>query len=79
MKAKLEFEEKGERHVKTIRETVTSELQKNPKVCIDYISVAEGHSSEELADDDELCATSSTLLSVAVTIGETRLIDNVVL
>lgn len=71
------FRDKGERRVHALREDVRNELQGHPEVHIDYISVADGCSSAEL-QDDELCA-ASTLLSVAVTIGNTRLIDNIML
>ena len=49
-------------------------IEKNPLARIDYISISDGDTLEEL---DQL--RRSALVSLAVHIGKTRLIDNVVL
>jgi 3-methyl-2-oxobutanoate hydroxymethyltransferase/pantoate--beta-alanine ligase len=75
--ARQMFEEGGERRVSVLRQALMDELHSHPHVHIEYISVADGLSAEEL-QSDEFCA-ASTLISVAVTIGSTRLIDNIML
>ena len=64
----------GERRSHTIRDAVTSMIGSEPLAQIDYVSVADGESLEELEAIDH-CA----LVSVAARFGDTRLIDNTVL
>ena len=76
-RAHHEYTEIGERRVHVLKNNVYADLMSNPNICVDYVSLANGNTAEELSDDT-LCP-NSTLLSVAVTIGETRLIDNIIL
>jgi pantoate--beta-alanine ligase len=63
----------GEKDAKKIRQQMTELIQKQPLANIDYISIADAETLEEL---DEL--RPPALVSLAVRIGKTRLIDNVV-
>jgi pantoate--beta-alanine ligase len=77
--ANKEFKNKnGFIEVKHIKDIVIYVLLSNPNVSIDYVSVANGETGQEL-DDDYICTSSTLLLSVAVKIGNTRLIDNIIL
>jgi pantoate--beta-alanine ligase len=64
----------GEKDAKTIRRQMTELIQKQPLAEIDYISIADAETLDEL-DEVRLPA----LVSMAVKIGKTRLIDNIVL
>ncbi|MFC1950212.1 pantoate--beta-alanine ligase [Chloroflexota bacterium] len=64
----------GEDDVQTIRQKMTNLIQKQPLANIDYVSIA----NVETLDELDTVRTSS-LVSLAVKIGGTRLIDNVVL
>jgi pantoate--beta-alanine ligase len=64
----------GEKNAKTIRRQMTDLIQKQPLADIDYISIADAESLDEL---DKV--RPPALVSLAVRIGRTRLIDNVVL
>jgi pantoate--beta-alanine ligase len=64
----------GERDAGTIREQMTELIQKQPLAAIDYISIADAETLEEL---DEV--NPPALVSMAVRVGKTRLIDNIVL
>ena len=64
----------GERSAERLRREMTALLQKEPLASIDYVSIADPKTLGEL---DEV--TSPALVSIAVRIGTTRLIDNVVL
>ena len=64
----------GEKDAEHIRRAMTELIQKQPLANIDYISVAHNETLEEL---DEV--KPPALVSLAVRIGKTRLIDNVVL
>ena len=66
---------KGERSAEALRRLVTEAIQREPLACIDYVSMADAESLEELTGPIERPA----MLSLAVRIGNTRLIDNVVL
>jgi pantoate--beta-alanine ligase len=61
----------GERDAKTIRRQMTDLIQKQPLAEIDYISIADAETLDEL---DEV--RPPALVSMAVKIGKTRLIDN---
>jgi pantoate--beta-alanine ligase len=64
----------GERNAPKLRQEMTDLIQKEPLAAIDYVSIADPETLEEL---DEV--SPPALLSLAVKIGDTRLIDNVVL
>jgi pantoate--beta-alanine ligase len=64
----------GELNAKRLRQAMTGLIQKEPLVTIDYVSIADAETLEEL---DEIVAPA--LASLAVKIGSTRLIDNNVL
>ncbi len=64
----------GEKDADKIRQQMTSLIRKEPLAKIDYISIADADTLEELKLIDR-----SALASLAVRIGKTRLIDNTVL
>jgi pantoate--beta-alanine ligase len=64
----------GERNAEHLRQQMTDLIQKQPLATIDYVSIADAETLDEL-DTVEPPA----LASMAVKIGKTRLIDNVVL
>ncbi len=65
---------RGERDAERLRQKMTSLLKKEPLAEIDYVSIVNPETLDEL---DKV--TSPALVSLAVKIGKTRLIDNVVL
>jgi len=65
---------KGERNAETIRQQMTSLISKEPLAKIEYVSIADTQTLEELSEIDR-----PALASLAVRIGKTRLIDNMVL
>ncbi len=69
-----ELWEKGEKDTESIREQMRGLIQKEPLASIDYVSIAGPETLEEV---EEL--KMPALVSLAVRIGKTRLIDNVVL
>ena len=64
----------GERDAEHIREQMRALIQKEPLATIDYVSIAEPETLEEM---DRV--KTPALVSLAVKIGSTRLIDNIVL
>ena len=64
----------GERSADRIRQEMTNLIQSEPLAQIDYVSVADPTSLEELEH-----ITGPALVSMAVKVGKTRLIDNLVL
>ncbi|MDP6141853.1 MAG: pantoate--beta-alanine ligase [Dehalococcoidales bacterium] len=64
----------GERDAHRLRQEMTSLLKKEPLVKIDYVSIADRETLNELTQ-----IISPALASLAVKIGSTRLIDNIVL
>ncbi len=64
----------GERNAGKIREKMRALIDCEPLAQIDYISVADAESLEELGEIDR-----PALVSLAVRVGKTRLIDNIVL
>ena len=64
----------GQRSADDIREQMVALIGKEPLAKIDYVSVADPETLEELT-----MIESSALVSMAVRIGKTRLIDNVLL
>jgi pantoate--beta-alanine ligase len=65
---------KGERTAERIRLEMLSVLQDEPLGEVDYVSVADPDSL-----DEQTCSGDGSLVSLAVRIGRTRLIDNIVL
>ena len=63
----------GEKDAQTIRQQMTELIQKQPLANIDYISIADAETLDEL---DKV--RPPALVSLAVRIGKTRLIDNIV-
>jgi len=61
----------GEEDAEKIRRQMTSLIQKEPLAQIDYVSIADSETLEELSSIDR-----PVLASLAVRIGKTRLIDN---
>ncbi len=61
----------GERDAETIRRQMTKLIQKQPRAKIDYISIADAETFDELDT-----VRPPALVSMAVKIGKTRLIDN---
>ncbi|HZQ38246.1 MAG TPA: pantoate--beta-alanine ligase [Dehalococcoidia bacterium] len=64
----------GERDGGLLRKAALDIIEQEPLAQVDYVSLADGGTLEELAQ-----AMPGALLSLAVRIGKTRLIDNVVL
>ena len=64
----------GETDAERLRQEMTALIQKDPLAGIDYVSVAHPETLEELKE-----VTTPSLVSIAVRIGKTRLIDNVVI
>jgi pantoate--beta-alanine ligase len=65
---------KGERNAETIRQEMTSLIGEEPLAKIEYVSIADAETLEELTEFDK-----PALASLAVRIGKTRLIDNILL
>ena len=65
---------RGERDAERLRQEMRALIQKQPLAKIDYVSVANAETLDELDR-----AESPALVSLAVKIGKTRLIDNIVL
>ncbi|MFC1901221.1 pantoate--beta-alanine ligase [Chloroflexota bacterium] len=64
----------GEKDAEKIRREMTELISKQPLTNIDYVSIADNETLEELAE-----VKSPVLVSLAVKIGKPRLIDNIVL
>ena len=64
----------GERDAEKMRKEMTGLIQKKPMASIDYVSIANAETLDEL-----VTVSPPALVSMAVKIGKTRLIDNVVL
>ena len=64
----------GERDAEKIRQQMTALIQKQPLAQIDYVSIADNETLEELDT-----VTPPALVSLAVKFGKARLLDNVVL
>ena len=73
LKAK-EMRQAGEHDSETIRRAMMEMIQAEPLAKIDYVSIADTISLQELEQ-----IHSQTLVSLAVRFGKTRLIDNIVL
>lgn len=67
--------ETGERDGEVLRQAVRNRLETEPLIAgVDYVSVAEAHSLVELERVE-----GEAMISTAVRLGKTRLIDNVLL
>jgi pantoate--beta-alanine ligase len=66
--------EEGERSADALRKQMTSLIEKEPRASLDYVSVADPDTLEELTE-----VSRPALVSLAVKIGRTRLIDNITL
>ena len=64
----------GERDAETLRRAMAGTIASEPGIALDYVSVADGETLEEVGRAGPGC-----LLSLAARLGRTRLIDNVVL
>ncbi|MBI3040860.1 MAG: pantoate--beta-alanine ligase, partial [Chloroflexi bacterium] len=64
----------GEKDAAKLRQTMTALIQKQPLATIDYVSIADNETLEEL---DKV--KPPALVSLAVKIGKTRIIDNEIL
>ncbi|MDZ4230479.1 MAG: pantoate--beta-alanine ligase [Dehalococcoidales bacterium] len=64
----------GEKDTEKLRRLITDLIRQQPLAAIDYVSIADTETLEELNE-----VKPSALVSLAVKIGNTRLIDNVVL
>ena len=73
-KAKVSYEQ-GERNSNVIRNIVIQELKKSSLISIDYVSLSDHESLKEISGEINF----PVLLSLAVHIGRTHLIDNVLL
>ena len=69
-----ELWDKGEKSAARLRQEMTSLIESEPLARIDYVSVADPDTLDELEEIDR-----PALVSMAVWIGKTRLIDNVTL
>ncbi len=74
LKLARELWSQGERDAGKLRRKMTALIQKEPLAEIDYISIADAETLEELEK-----IKPPALVSMAVKIGKTRLIDNIVL
>ena len=72
--AKQLVEEEGERSTLRIRNAMLRELQQGPQVKLDYLSLCNPETLEEIN-----ALRKKTLIAVAAWIGKTRLIDNILL
>jgi pantoate--beta-alanine ligase len=70
----LELRSKGERNADTLRKAMAELIGNEPLARIDYVSVANPENLVELAKLDQ-----PALVSLAVFVGKTRLIDNIML
>ena len=71
--------EAGERSGDALRATMSTVLAEEPLAIPAYVSVADGRTLAELADVPEAGDAAPALLSLAVRVGQTRLIDNEIL
>ncbi len=66
--------DRGDADAEDVRRQMRNMIEREPSASIDYVSIADGETLEELDT-----VRTPALVSLAVRIGETRLIDNVVL
>jgi pantothenate synthetase len=80
--AKFAFEKQGQRNVGTIVKTATNILETEPRIQIEYIDVCDTNSGGATSGHDETITKtqdSKIMISGAMKLGKTRLIDNVLL
>ena len=65
---------KGDRSAEHLKEMIREQLKVHGKITIDYISIAESDSLREVEE-----ASPGCMISAAIWLGNTRLIDNIVL
>jgi pantoate--beta-alanine ligase len=65
---------KGERNADKMRQAMTQLISQEPLAIVDYVSVADTQTLQELSEFE-----GTALVSMAVRIGNTRLIDNITL
>lgn len=65
---------RGERHAATLRQALRHFISAEPQATIDYVAVTDPYTLQEIAS-----LTDTVLIALAVYIGKTRLIDNIVL
>jgi pantoate--beta-alanine ligase len=66
--------QKGERDAEILRSVVRSEVEREPLAALQYVSCADPETLAELENTADHC-----LISLAVHVGKTRLIDNIIL
>ena len=72
--------DQGERSVEALRAAAARVVAAEPSMTLDYLSLASAIDGREMSGDERLRgAEEPTLASIAVKLGTTRLIDNVVL
>lgn len=74
LKLAEELVAEGERDAGLVRQKMIKLISAEPLACVDYVSLADARSLEELT-----FITRPVLISLAVRIGRTRLIDNIML
>ena len=65
---------KGETNTNILKESIIKHLKTDEEIRVDYISVADSNSLEELE-----IASKGSMISAAIWLGNTRLIDNIIL
>ena len=65
----------GERSARKLAEGVRAEIEREPRARLEYVSVTDADTLERLDKLDD----RTVLIAVAARIGQTRLIDNIVL
>jgi pantoate--beta-alanine ligase len=75
LKQAKETFKKGERHAAKLAEIVRANIESEPRVRVDYVSVVDAETLEKVDKLDD----RPTLIAVAAYVGKTRLIDNTVL
>jgi pantoate--beta-alanine ligase len=75
LKQAKETFKKGERHASKLAEIVRANIESEPRVRVDYVSVVDAETLEKVDKLDD----RPTLIAVAAYVGKTRLIDNTVL
>jgi pantoate--beta-alanine ligase len=75
LKQAKETFKKGERHAAKLAEIVRANIESEPRVRVDYVSVVDAETLEKVDKLDD----RPTLIAVAAYFGKTRLIDNTVL
>jgi pantoate--beta-alanine ligase len=75
LKQAKETFKKGERHASKLAEIVRTNIESEPRVRVDYVSVVDAETLEKVDKLDD----RPTVIAVAAYVGKTRLIDNTVL